>query len=617
MAKLAVRFARDMRGRVVSVGTAAAPDRFARYDHRADGSVAAERLGAGALPRRFTRDALRRLTSLDDPAFSVALGYRVGGKPTDPYGDGRILAEATSWKASAFTAGKAPSETSRLYGFDRFGRLTDAKSSRPTQALAQSYDADGNILSRALGGAGASAFTYGAGTNQLAQIRPPQGAAIPLAHDAAGAVEALGPLALSHDGPGRRPSRVRTASASLAYQAGRAGGRVLKTVSGEGALKRLTIRSGATTLMEVDDKGRAECYVRGPTGLVALVIDGTDHPISRDQRGSVRAAWAGGKAEAAFDYHSFGTLEAENSYLPSPFADRIRRRYTGQEWEEEARLYNYRARLYDPSIARFLSTDPAGQGASPYAYVGGDPINATDPSGAIIVRIVRFLFGKKDYFAFYSTEGLFMVTHTDIRLHHFEHMKKDFKYLRDEFISFGEDFPMRPGMRAKDEFRFLTNIGKPWEQRKSEFLPVLDMEQNQSKKLLIEMSKTPEFFSRTGGKNILSHLRRRESKKIGEEFNEFLHRSTDKWDGIDLYLIYHAKRLELNPKRKWSFHWEGLVVLDADILEQFEFNVEDFPDPYFAEQELWEDPNVVVPPPAREPLTYSAWPPPITSCPLL
>jgi RHS repeat-associated protein len=34
--------------------------------------------------------------------------------------------------------------------------------------------------------------------------------------------------------------------------------------------------------------------------------------------------------------------------------------YTGQEKDEETGLYNYRARLYDPYLKRFLDTDPAG-----------------------------------------------------------------------------------------------------------------------------------------------------------------------------------------------------------------------------------------------------------------
>src|SRR5215831_6234801 len=112
-----VIFSRDLRGRVVSVGTSVDPARFASYSYNADGSIAAETLGAGATARRFRRDPLRRLTGIDDPAFSTTLGYRVGGAVSGPYGDGRVTLEATSWNAAAFPA-TPPANTSRTYGFD-------------------------------------------------------------------------------------------------------------------------------------------------------------------------------------------------------------------------------------------------------------------------------------------------------------------------------------------------------------------------------------------------------------------------------------------------------------------------------------------------------------------
>jgi RHS repeat-associated protein len=41
-----------------------------------------------------------------------------------------------------------------------------------------------------------------------------------------------------------------------------------------------------------------------------------------------------------------------------------------------------RARYYDPEIGRFLSGDPLGGG---YGYAGGNPVNAVDPSGMVVV----------------------------------------------------------------------------------------------------------------------------------------------------------------------------------------------------------------------------------------
>ena len=57
--------------------------------------------------------------------------------------------------------------------------------------------------------------------------------------------------------------------------------------------------------------------------------------------------------------------------------------YTGQVWLQQAGLYHYRARAYNPAMGRFMQADPIGYGGGSnlYAYVGNNPVNFTDPSG--------------------------------------------------------------------------------------------------------------------------------------------------------------------------------------------------------------------------------------------
>lgn len=84
-------------------------------------------------------------------------------------------------------------------------------------------------------------------------------------------------------------------------------------------------------------------------------------------------------AEGPFTYDAYGRSPQPlgTSATSTPF------RYTGRRLDVETGNYYYRARFYTPTLGQFLETDPVGYADSMnlYAYVGGDPVNATDPSG--------------------------------------------------------------------------------------------------------------------------------------------------------------------------------------------------------------------------------------------
>ena len=381
------------------------------YDEigRMTGRIYGTEANPSALTETLSYNIRDQLTGLNSSVFSMTLRYQEPTLGSVPKYNGGI----SEWE---WNHGAGAETNAWSLSYDGVGRLTDARrfvSGVQTNSFSErsiTYDRNSNALTLTRYGGNAAtpeerlAHSYDGNLLSGISNTGASGGGGSFTHDTNGNLTRDGLSTLDIDYYDRNlTSRISSGGATLAEYEYLADGTKLRAVDGSGngyqyrgsLIYTQTAGQSDSPVITLDCAVTSAGRIVRETSAAGTV---SYRPLIHlcDHLGSVRSVIDGdtGTVVEASDYYPFGKritpppaaepVEATSQSATSP----NRWHFSGKESQSflyaNIPLLDFGARMYNPTIARWTTSDPMSEkyyGISPYVYCLGNPISIIDPNG--------------------------------------------------------------------------------------------------------------------------------------------------------------------------------------------------------------------------------------------
>ncbi len=422
-----INYTYDRNGRLYGIGTTAKPFEYAKYTYGINGKITNKTCNNGKISSTIQYTLQEHQKNIDvtvdkkgdatfKPFFKETFKYL---EENSKYYDGLVTEKEEVGKELPKTKWKYTYDTN----YQLHAVIKEQTGGAQNQKLDYTYDVNGNLKSyqNSTEIALNKNYTHQIGTNKLSgdseQVSP-----IGL-YTKIGKTKLGNDTRLEYENSTRKVSRVyavdNSKQVTFTYNTNNERiQKIVKTTLNQNETLTYIWGTRSLPVYESFSKGVKDTpsykswdkvYIFGADyAPIAMIHKEVTYYFIRDYQSSLRYVINGNtfNVEERYNYDPYGRIaNAFQNDAEQPLGTHL---YTGQEYDKEVGLYNFKARLYDPEKRIFLQPDPKYINYSPYTYANNNPINFVDRNGKAPkynqppLKMTKRCFEKDFYFKVFN-----------------------------------------------------------------------------------------------------------------------------------------------------------------------------------------------------------------------